>query len=58
LAPSGHVQRTHDITKCTEGSVFAKGREEDRLFVRSRPSPANAGAADAERNIRGFAIKF
>jgi len=49
---------THDITKYTKAKIFSKvGRKTD-LFVRFSTVAGERGAADAERDIRGFAIKF
>jgi catalase len=49
---------THDITRYTKADLFsAIGRKTD-LFVRFSTVAGERGAADAERDIRGFAIKF
>ncbi|MBK9766456.1 MAG: catalase [Chloracidobacterium sp.] len=48
---------THDITKYTKAKIFSEiGKKTDLLFA-FQLSPAS-GAADAERDIRGFAVKF
>jgi len=49
---------THDITKYTQASIFAKVGKKTDLFVRFSTVAGERGAADAERDIRGFAIKF
>ena len=49
---------THDITKFTKASIFAKVGKKTDLFVRFSTVAGERGAADAERDIRGFAIKF
>lgn len=49
---------THDITKYTKASVFAQVGKQTDLFVRFSTVAGERGAADAERDIRGFAIKF
>jgi len=49
---------THDITRYTKAKIFsAVGRKTD-LFVRFSTVAGERGAADAERDIRGFAVKF
>ena len=49
---------THDITKYTKASVFAQVGKKTDLFVRFSTVAGERGAADAERDIRGFAMKF
>jgi len=49
---------THDITKYTKAKIFSKIGKETELFVRFSTVAGERGAADAERDIRGFAIKF
>ena len=49
---------THDITKYTKAKIFSKVGKETELFVRFSTVAGERGAADAERDIRGFAIKF
>jgi catalase len=49
---------THDITRYTKARIFSEiGRKTD-LFVRFSTVAGERGAADAERDIRGFAVKF
>jgi catalase len=48
----------HDITRFTRASIFAKVGKKTDLFVRFSTVAGERGAADAERDIRGFAIKF
>ena len=48
---------THDITPYTRAKVFAPGKTTD-LFVRFSTVAGERGAADAERDIRGFAVKL
>ena len=49
---------THDITSYSCASVFSEiGRKTD-MFVRFSTVAGERGAADAERDIRGFAMKF
>ena len=49
---------THDITKYTKAAVFSEVGKKTDLFVRFSTVAGERGAADAERDIRGFAIKF
>ena len=49
---------THDITPLHQGEAVRRGRQEDRVFVRFSTVAGERGAADAERDIRGFAVKF
>jgi len=49
---------THDITKYTRANIFSKVGKKTDLFVRFSTVAGERGAADAERDIRGFAIKF
>ena len=49
---------TGDITRFTRAKIFAQvGRQTD-LFARFTTVAGERGAADAERDIRGFAVKF
>jgi catalase len=49
---------THDITKFTKAKIFSQVGKKTDLFVRFSTVAGERGAADAERDIRGFAIKF
>ncbi|MDP8255844.1 MAG: catalase [Candidatus Alcyoniella australis] len=49
---------THDITKYTKAKIFSEVGKQTELFVRFSTVAGERGAADAERDIRGFAIKF
>lgn len=49
---------THDITRYTKASIFAKIGKKTDLFLRFSTVAGERGAADAERDIRGFAMKF
>jgi catalase len=49
---------TGDITKYTGASIFAEIGKQTELFVRFSTVAGERGAADAERDIRGFAVKF
>lgn len=54
----GHFTVTHDITKYTTARVFAKIGKQTDVFTRFSTVAGERGAADAERDIRGFAVKF
>ena len=49
---------THDITRYTKAKIFSKVGKKTDLFVRFSTVAGERGAADAERDIRGFAMKF
>ncbi len=49
---------THDITKYTKAKLFNEIGKKTDLFIRFSTVAGERGAADAERDIRGFAIKF
>ncbi len=49
---------THDITKYTRAKIFSQIGKKTELFARFSTVAGLRGAADAERDIRGFALKF
>uniref|UniRef100_UPI0011603ACE catalase n=1 Tax=Streptomyces humi TaxID=1428620 RepID=UPI0011603ACE len=49
---------THDITRYTSAEIFSEVGRKTELFVRFSTVAGERGAADAERDIRGFAVKF
>ncbi len=49
---------THDITRYTKAKLFSQVGKKTDLFVRFSTVAGERGAADAERDIRGVAIKF
>jgi catalase len=49
---------THDITQYTRAKVFSQIGKKTPLFSRMSTVAGERGAADAERDIRGFALKF
>lgn len=53
----GTLTITHDITQYSLAKVFKPGTSTP-LFLRFSTVAGEAGAADAERDVRGFAIKF
>ena len=54
----GKFTVTNDITKYSRASIFAEVGKETECFVRFSTVAGERGAADAERDIRGFAMKF
>tara|TARA_R110002096_G_scaffold263262_2_gene456843 strand:+ start:22085 stop:23518 length:1434 start_codon:yes stop_codon:yes gene_type:complete len=49
---------TNDITKYTRAKLFSEIGKKTDLFARFTTVAGERGAADAERDIRGFAVKF
>jgi len=49
---------TQDITKYTRAKIFSQVGKKTDLFARFTTVAGERGAADAERDIRGFALKF
>ena len=49
---------THDITRYSRAKIFEKIGKETECFLRFSTVAGERGAADAERDIRGFAMKF
>jgi len=54
----GHFTVTHDISRYTKAKMFSEIGKKTDLFVRFSTVAGERGAADAERDIRGFAMKF
>jgi catalase len=54
----GNFTVTHDITRYTKAKIFSTVGKKTDVFVRFSTVAGERGAADAERDIRGFAIKF
>lgn len=54
----GRFTVTHDVSKYTRAKLFSELGKETEVFVRFSTVAGERGAADAERDIRGFAIKF
>ena len=57
-AAYGTFTVTHDITSYTRAKIFSEVGKNTELFTRFTTVAGERGAADAERDIRGFAIKF
>jgi catalase len=49
---------THDITRYTKARIFSEIGKQTPMFVRFSTVAGERGAADAERDIRGTALKF
>ena len=49
---------THDIARYTRAKIFSKVGKKTELFLRFSTVAGERCAADAERDIRGFAVKF
>lgn len=54
----GTFKVTHDITRYTKAAIFSEIGKETQMFARFSTVAGERGAADAERDIRGFALKF
>ncbi len=54
----GEFTVTHDISKYTKAKLFSKVGNKVKLFSRMSTVAGERGAADAERDIRGFAVRF
>ncbi len=49
---------TNDITQYTKASIFSEVGKQTEMFARFSTVAGERGAADTERDIRGFALKF
>lgn len=49
---------THDISQYSKAKIFSQIGKKTELFARFSTVAGERGAADAERDIRGFALKF
>jgi catalase len=49
---------THDISQYTRAKVFASIGKKTDILMRFSTVAGEAGAADAERDVRGFSVKF
>ncbi|HLX03552.1 MAG TPA: catalase [Trinickia sp.] len=54
----GTLKVTHDISRYTKAKLFSQVGKETPLFIRFSTVAGERGAADAERDVRGFSIKF
>jgi len=54
----GYFEVTNDITKYTKAKFLSKVGKKTEVFVRFSTVGGEKGSADAERDPRGFAVKF
>jgi len=54
----GTLTITNDITKYTKADIFSEVGKKTPMFIRFSTVAGEKGAADAERDVRGFALKF
>lgn len=54
----GSFTVTHDISQYTKAKLFSEVGKKTEVFARFSTVAGERGAADAERDIRGFALKF
>jgi len=54
----GTLTVTHDISKYTRAKLFSEVGKTTEMLARFSTVAGEAGAADAERDVRGFALKF
>ncbi|PRY06175.1 catalase [Paraburkholderia sp. BL25I1N1] len=54
----GTLTVTHDISPFTKAKLFAETGKATPVFMRFSTVAGERGAADAERDVRGFAIRF
>lgn len=54
----GHFTVTHDITQYTCAKVFSQVGKRTEVLSRWSTVAGERGAADAERDVRGFSLKF
>lgn len=57
-AAYGELTVTHDITKYTKADIFSQVGKKTKCLLRFSTVAGERGAADAERDVRGFALKF
>lgn len=57
-AAYGTFTVTHDITRYTRAKIFSEIGKKTDLILRFSTVAGERGAADAERDIRGFSVKF
>jgi len=54
----GTLTVTHDISKYTKAKLFNQIGKKTDLIIRFSTVAGELGAADAERDVRGFSVKF
>ncbi|MDA5194730.1 catalase [Govanella unica] len=57
-AAYGTLTITNDISKYTKASLFSHVGKQTEMLARFSTVAGERGAADAERDVRGFALKF
>jgi len=57
-AAFGTFTVTHDITQYTKADIFSDIGKQTDVLLRFSTVAGEKGAADAERDVRGFALKF
>lgn len=57
-AAYGKFTVTNDITRYSKAALFSEVGKETEMFVRFSTVAGERGAADAERDIRGFSMRF
>jgi catalase len=57
-AAYGTLTVTQDITKYTKAAIFSRIGKQTEVLLRFSTVAGERGAADAERDVRGFALKF
>ena len=57
-AAYGELTITNDISKYSKADIFNKVGKKTKAFLRFSTVAGERGAADAERDVRGFALKF
>ena len=54
----GTFRVTNDVTQYTKANIFSEVGKETEMFARFSTVAGERGAADTERDIRGFALRF
>lgn len=54
----GEFTVTHDISQYSKAAIFSEIGKKTEVFARFSTVAGERGAADAERDIRGFAVRF
>ncbi len=57
-AAFGQLTITHDITRYSKAAIFSEIGKETECLLRFSTVAGEQGAADAERDVRGWALKF
>lgn len=57
-AAYGELTITNDITMYSKADIFSQVGKKTKAFLRFSTVAGERGAADAERDVRGFALKF